>query len=124
MIDIRIEPKLEAIGDERLLAILIENLISNAWKFTARTADASISVGRDPQTKAYWVRDNGAGFDMTQARRLFVAFQRLHRDTEFSGTGIGLATVQRVVHMHGGKVWAEAEIGKGACFHFTLGEGE
>lgn len=123
-VDVRVEPGLEAMGDERLLGIVIENLIGNAWKFTARTQSATISVGRDAATKAYWVRDNGAGFDMTQARRLFVAFQRLHRDTEFAGTGIGLATVQRVVHMHGGKVWAEADVGKGACFFFTLGEGE
>jgi PAS domain S-box-containing protein len=118
---VEIQPELVAFGDERLLGIVLENLIGNAWKFTARTADARISIGRDPRSKAYWVRDNGAGFDMTQAKRLFVAFQRLHRDTEFAGTGVGLATVQRIVNMHGGKVWAEADVGKGACFHFTLG---
>lgn len=124
IVDVQVQSELAALGDERLLGIVLENLIGNAWKFTARTQNASIRIGRDPETGAYSVRDNGAGFDMTQAGRLFVAFQRLHRDAEFAGTGIGLATVQRVVHMHGGKVWAEAEANKGARFFFTVGAGE
>lgn len=123
-VDVHVQSGLAAQGDERLLGIVLENLIGNAWKFTARMPGASISVGRDPETGAYCVRDNGAGFDMTQVGRLFVAFQRLHRDAEFVGTGIGLATVQRVVHMHGGKVWAEADVNKGARFFFTVGKSE
>ncbi len=106
-------------GDERLLTIVFENLLGNAWKFTGKRAAARIEVGAgdvDGQF-AYYVRDNGAGFDMTYAEKLFGVFQRLHSTTEFEGTGIGLATVQRVVRRHGGRIWAD---GKGATFYFTL----
>jgi PAS domain S-box-containing protein len=109
-------------GDSRLLRLVLENLLGNAWKFTARRSHARIefhSVERDGQT-AYCVRDNGAGFDPGYAQRLFGAFQRLHTVAEFPGTGIGLATVQRIVHRHGGRVWAEGEPEAGASFYFTL----
>ena len=98
--------------------MLLVNLIGNAWKFTARRPSAKIEVGRDPQ--GFFVRDDGAGFDMAYAAKLFGAFQRLHGADEFAGTGVGLATVQRIVHRHGGKVWAEGAVGAGATFHFTL----
>ena len=114
--------EVNAVCDPRLVRIVLENLLSNAWKFTAKNADPRIEFGaRELEGKrAYYVRDNGAGFDMAYAQRLFGAFQRLHSDKEFPGTGIGLATVQRIVHRHGGRIWAEAEIGKGATFYFTV----
>jgi signal transduction histidine kinase len=111
-------------GDPRLLRVVLDNLIGNAWKFTSKTPQARIEMGsvvRDGQ-RAYYVRDNGAGFDMAFAHKLFGAFQRLHAMEEFSGTGIGLATVQRIARRHGGKVWAEGEVGRGATFYFTLGD--
>ena len=107
----------------RLLRIVLENLLGNAWKFTSKKDDARIELG-DTEMQGetvYFVRDNGAGFDMTYADRLFRSFQRLHKDTEFPGTGIGLATVQRIVERHGGRVWAEGAVGQGATFWFTLG---
>src|SRR5207248_9062452 len=105
-------------ADPRLIRIVLENLLGNAWKFTAKTEAATIELGvRDG---VYFVRDTDAGFDMKYVDRLFSAFQRLHTDKEFPGTGIGLATVQRVIHRHGGRVWVDAEVGKGATFHFTL----
>ncbi len=113
---------LPAEGDPRLLAQVMGNLVGNAWKFTARTRDARIEVGRrdvEGQT-VFFVRDNGAGFDMAHAGKLFEAFQRLHTPAEFEGTGIGLAIVQKIVGRHGGRVWAEAAPGQGACFQFTL----
>ena len=113
---------LSAFGDERLLKIAIENLLRNAWKYTSKHPSARIECGsceRDGK-KVYYVRDDGVGFDMAYAGKLFGAFQRLHKATEFPGTGIGLATVQRIVHRHGGEVWAEAEVEKGATFYFTL----
>ncbi|TAJ15050.1 MAG: response regulator [Planctomycetota bacterium] len=110
-------------ADPRLLRILLENLVGNAWKFTSKTAAASIEVGgtRWHDADAFFVRDNGAGFDMEHAKRLFAPFQRLHSDRQFEGTGIGLATVQRIVQRHGGLVWAEAAPERGATFFFTLG---
>jgi two-component system, NtrC family, sensor kinase len=115
---------LVADGDDGLLTILFENLLGNAWKFTGARAQARIEVGAtDDERRAYFVRDNGAGFDMTYASKLFGMFQRLHSATEFDGTGIGLATVQRVVRRHGGRIWAEAAVDRGATFFFVLDGG-
>jgi DNA-binding response OmpR family regulator len=112
---------LAADGDERLLKIVFENLLGNAWKFTAKRKDARIEVGVMPGTpRTYFVRDNGAGFDMAYAAKLFGMFQRLHANSEFEGTGIGLATVMRVIRRHGGRIWAEGAVGQGATFFFTL----
>ncbi|MGH2524756.1 MAG: sensor histidine kinase, partial [Anaerolineales bacterium] len=110
-------------GDARLLRVMLENLLGNAWKFTGKRPQARIEFGvaqRDG-ARVYFVRDNGAGFDMAYADKLFGAFQRLHGAHEFPGTGIGLATVQRIVQRHGGRLWAEAGVEQGATFNFTLG---
>lgn len=107
-------------GDSRLLRIALENLLRNAWKYTSAHATARIEFGCDAARGIYYVRDDGAGFDQAQAGRLFQPFQRLHSLAEFPGTGIGLATVQRIVHRHGGRVWAEGAKEKGATFYFTL----
>jgi PAS domain S-box-containing protein len=117
-----IDKELTANGDPQLLRVLLENLLGNAWKFTGKNPHAKIefSMDRNNDKKAYFIRDNGAGFDMTYADKLFGAFQRLHETREFPGTGIGLATVQRIIHRHGGAIWAEGAVGKGATFHFTL----
>jgi two-component system sensor histidine kinase/response regulator len=117
-----VEPELTVEGDARLLRILLENLLRNAWKFTKKKPTATIEVGarRSDGETAYFVRDDGAGFALTYAHRLFKPFQRLHSDTDYEGTGIGLATVQRIVDSHGGRVWAESEPGRGATFLFTL----
>ena len=107
--------------DHHLLTIVFENLLGNAWKFTGKREGARIEVGlidEDPRT--YFVRDNGAGFDMSYASKLFGVFQRLHSTSEFEGTGIGLATVQRIIRRHGGRIWAEGAVGEGATFYFTL----
>ena len=121
-VEIKIEKNLEVQGDLGLLRIAIENLLSNAWKYTAKTEHPVIEFGaiRGPSGRTYFVRDNGAGFDMKHAYRLFVPFQRMHRNDEFAGHGLGLATVRRIVNRHRGKIWAEAETGKGATFFFTL----
>jgi light-regulated signal transduction histidine kinase (bacteriophytochrome) len=121
-VDVIIEPGLIVNGDSRLLRAVLENLLGNAWKFTGKREQARIKVGvtHSENYPIYYVKDNGAGFDMAYADKLFGAFQRLHRTTEFQGNGIGLATVQRIIHRHGGKVWAEGEVGKGATFYFTL----
>jgi signal transduction histidine kinase len=114
-------------GDASLLKVALENLLGNAWKFTARERAARIEFGVDRKpdptlpSPVYYVRDNGAGFDQAYADKLFGAFQRLHGQDEFEGTGIGLATVARIVHRHGGGVWAEGKVGEGATFYFTLG---
>jgi signal transduction histidine kinase len=116
------QPGIVVRGDGRLLRIALENLIGNAWKFTSKTADAHIQFGsslRDGRT-VYFIRDNGAGFDMQYVDRLFTAFQRLHGDREFKGSGIGLATVSRIMHRHHGTISAESEPGHGATFYFDL----
>jgi signal transduction histidine kinase len=112
-----------AFGDANLLAVALENLLGNAWKFTSRRDEAAIEFGAVARNGgvAYYVSDDGAGFDPRYADKLFGPFQRLHSSEEFEGTGIGLATVQRVVHRHGGRMWAEGEVGEGATFFFTLG---
>jgi PAS domain S-box-containing protein len=121
-VDWQVQPGLQAKGDPGLMRVALENLLGNAWKFTERTANARIRVrGLTVQgAPAFAVDDNGAGFDMAHARDLFQPFQRLHRPSEFEGTGIGLATVKRIVQRHGGRVWAEAAVGRGATFTFTL----
>ena len=118
-----IEHGLTALVDATLLRNVLSNLLGNAWKYSERTPAPEIAFGKVQQQGAavYFVRDNGAGFDMQYADKLFEPFQRLHRDSEFSGTGLGLASVRRIVERHGGRVWAEAAPGKGATFYFTLG---
>lgn len=111
-------------GDSRLLQVVLENLLNNAWKFTAKNPQAKIEFGvmpSEPNTPpTYFVRDDGVGFDMAYTSKLFSPFQRLHSVSEFPGNGIGLATVQRIVHRHGGQVWTEGSIDRGAIFYFTL----
>jgi light-regulated signal transduction histidine kinase (bacteriophytochrome) len=120
---ITIQDGLYASGDSHLLSLVVKNLLDNAWKFTSKQAQARIEFGAtlQPDEKLiYFVRDDGAGFDMTYADKLFGAFQRLHNLREFPGTGVGLATVQRIIHRHGGRIWAEAAVNQGATFYFTL----
>ncbi|KST69280.1 sensor histidine kinase [Mastigocoleus testarum] len=122
-VEFKIHKDLVAKGDIRLLQVLLENLLNNAWKFTSKGIKAQIEFGEmSPKSDipVYFIRDNGAGFEMKYANKLFAPFQRLHHMNEFPGNGIGLATVQRVVHRHGGRVWAEATVEQGATFYFTL----
>jgi PAS domain S-box-containing protein len=121
-VECTVEPGLIVWGDARLLRIVLDNLLGNAWKFTSKRPEARIEFGRQMQDDepAYFVHDNGAGFDMAYAEKLFGAFQRLHDTSEFPGTGIGLATAQRIIHKHGGRIWAEGEVEQGATFYFTL----
>jgi PAS domain S-box-containing protein len=122
-VDFVIADGLSAEGDMKLLRVVLENLLGNAWKFTAKKSRARIEFGTLPQAdgaRVYFVRDDGAGFDMAHATKLFTAFKRLHDTNDFPGTGIGLTTVQRVINRHGGKIWAEGAVGKGATFCFTL----
>ncbi|MCX6065395.1 MAG: PAS domain S-box protein [Chloroflexi bacterium] len=122
-VDFEIQAGLTGKGDLRLLEALLTNLLGNAFKFTGKRADARIEFGQTTAQgqSVFFIRDNGAGFDMAYSQKLFGAFQRMHKAQEFPGTGIGLATVQRIIHRHGGKIWAEAEVNRGATFYFTLG---
>jgi light-regulated signal transduction histidine kinase (bacteriophytochrome) len=120
-----IAPDVQGPGDARLLRVVLNNLLGNAWKFTGKRQNACLEFGAASARgrTVYFIRDNGAGFDMTYSSQLFAPFQRLHQATEFEGTGIGLATVQRIIHLHGGSIWAEGIVGKGATFYFTLAGG-
>ncbi len=122
LVEVVIQPDLQTEGDAKLLRIALVNLLANAWKFTGKQPAARIELGSQDNggERAFYVRDNGAGFDMTYADKLFSAFQRLHAASEFPGTGIGLAIVQRIVHRHGGRVWAEGAVNQGATFYFAL----
>ncbi|MBC8552873.1 MAG: HAMP domain-containing protein [Candidatus Brocadiales bacterium] len=121
-VELIVPREVKAKGDESLLFIALENLISNAWKFTKNTPHARIEFGVNSHddNEVYFLHDNGAGFEMEYVDKLFAAFQRLHNKREFEGTGIGLATVQRIIHRHGGRIWAEGEVDHGATFYFTL----
>jgi light-regulated signal transduction histidine kinase (bacteriophytochrome) len=123
-VEFAIQECMIAFGDAQLLRAVLENLLGNAWKFTSKREQARIEFGqrREGDETVYFIRDDGAGFDMAYAKKLFGVFQRLHAADEFQGTGIGLATVQRIVRRHGGRVWAEGAVGEGATFYFTLGE--
>ena len=121
-VEFRIEPELLTSGDASLLSIALQNLLDNAWKFTANETHAEISFSafHENNETVYRVCDNGVGFDMAYAEKLFKPFDRLHNGTDFPGTGVGLATVQRIILRHGGRIWADGGVGKGACFYFTL----
>ncbi len=116
-----IAPDCTACGDPRLVRLALDNLLRNSWKFTGKRADARIEFGRiEGENPTFFVRDNGAGFDMAYAKKLFGLFQRLHAACDFPGTGVGLATVQRVINRHGGRAWGVGAVNNGATFHFTL----
>ncbi|MCY7318492.1 MAG: PAS domain S-box protein [Ramlibacter sp.] len=117
-----VQDGLTAIGDARLLRVALENLLGNAWKFTSQRQPATIEVGQVADSKVFFVRDNGVGFDMAYVDKLFGAFQRLHTEAEFPGTGIGLATVRRIVARHQGRVWGESQLGQGTTFYFVLSD--
>ncbi|HEY1171749.1 MAG TPA: ATP-binding protein [Verrucomicrobiae bacterium] len=124
----QIQPAIEVKGDAGLLQVVLENLLSNAWKYSSRRPDASVEFGCLPAADeggdpVFFVRDNGAGFSMSFTDRLFQPFQRLHSPEEFTGNGVGLATVQRIIQRHGGKIWAKSEVGQGATFFFTIPQG-
>ena len=123
LVAVDIAEGLEAWADEGLVGIVLENVIGNAWKYTRRRPDARIEVGarRTSGRTVYYVRDNGVGFDMANAARLFTPFVRLHDGTDFKGYGIGLTSAKRIVERHGGEIWAESRVGEGATIHFTLG---
>jgi len=121
-VELRLDRDMFVQGDPRLLRVMLDNLLGNAWKFTTREAVSRITFKhKADQPGVFYISDNGVGFDMRHGAKLFGAFQRLHRVTDFPGTGVGLATVQRIVHRHGGRIWAEAKEGKGATLYFSLG---
>jgi light-regulated signal transduction histidine kinase (bacteriophytochrome) len=122
VVHLQIQPHLTAQGDPTLLRMLLENLLGNAWKYSGKCEAAQISFSAQDDGKqiVYVVTDNGAGFDMRFAERLFGVFQRLHSASDFQGNGVGLASVRRIVRRHGGDIWAESEVGRGARFYFTL----
>ena len=124
-VELVIAPDMGVHGDTRLLRIAMENLLDNAWKYTAHANPAQVTVGVEESTEGlvYYVQDNGVGFDMRYAGKLFAPFQRLHPESEFPGTGIGLVTVQRIIARHGGRVWVDAKPNRGATFYFTLSAG-
>jgi light-regulated signal transduction histidine kinase (bacteriophytochrome) len=124
-VEVQVEEALVVDADPGLLRVVVANLFGNAWKFTSKRPNARIQLGVQREERSgtvYFVRDDGAGFDMAYARKLFGAFQRLHSTSEFEGTGIGLAMVQRVIRRHGGRIWAEGQPDRGATFYFTLGD--
>ena len=119
-----IKEGMTVVADTQLLRVVLDNLLRNAWKFTAKHPTARIELGqhRDNGHRVFFVTDDGAGFDMAHANLLFAPFQRLHRQSDFEGTGVGLATVQRIIHRHGGQLWADGAVERGASFSFTLSE--
>jgi signal transduction histidine kinase len=121
-VDLRVAEKLVAEADNGLMRVALDNLLGNAWKFTAKVRDPRIEIGTEERQEGavFFVRDNGAGFDMSYAEGLFHPFQRLHTESDFPGTGIGLATVHRIIDRHGGRIWAEGAVGQGATFFFTI----
>jgi len=125
-VKVEIEADIQVQGDQRMLQSVIENLLNNAWKYSSKTENAEIAFAtlarqKDQEQTTYFVKDNGAGFNMKYIDKLFGTFQRLHTEDDFAGTGVGLATVKRIIEKHGGKIWAEAEVNEGATFYFTLG---
>jgi len=122
-VTVNVQPGMRANGDPRMLGSVLDNLLNNAWKYSSKTELPEISITQQyiKSKDTFVVKDNGAGFDMARIDQLFVSFQRLHADKDFVGTGVGLATVKRIINKHGGEIWAEAEVGKGATFYFTLG---
>jgi len=123
LVEVTIQPGMLVQADYHLMHVVLENLLGNAWKYTSKCQAPRIEVGSIDSLggeRTFFIRDNGAGFDMAFAHKLFNAFQRLHATSEFEGTGIGLAISQRIIHRHGGRIWAEAEPEKGATFFFTI----
>ncbi len=122
LVEFFLSDDLFAYGDDHLLTVMIENLLDNAWKFTEGREKAVVEFDLEQKEgeKVFFIKDNGSGFDMTYVDKLFKPFQRLHQADEFAGTGIGLATVKRIIDRHGGRVWIEGETGKGAVVYFTL----
>ncbi|MHA2353362.1 MAG: sensor histidine kinase, partial [Candidatus Thorarchaeota archaeon] len=123
-VDIKITDLVQARCDRRLIKLVLQNLLDNAWKFTSKTSDARIEFGSMEREGEilFYVKDNGAGFNMEYSDKLFIPFQRLHQTDDFEGSGIGLATVQRIINRHGGRVWAESEVDEGSTFYFTIPE--
>jgi light-regulated signal transduction histidine kinase (bacteriophytochrome) len=121
-VELRVAEQLSVEADGRLMRVAFDNLLGNAWKFTARVPEAWIEIGTEQKSggAVFFVRDNGAGFDMSYVENLFRPFQRLHTESDFPGTGIGLATVHRIIDRHGGRIWAEGVVDRGATFYFTI----